>query len=122
MLESLEDHAMIRRVSGLAVVTMWCVAAVPAVAQDARVERGQKLYVSEKCGVCHSIAGKGNVRGALDDVGTRLTAEELRLWLVAAEEMTAKTKSTRKPLMRSYPKLAKDDVDALVAYMQTLKK
>jgi hypothetical protein len=41
---------------------------------------------------------------------------------VDAPGMTAKTKSTRKPLMRSYPKLTTEQVDALVAYMQTLKK
>jgi hypothetical protein len=35
--------------------------------------------------------------------------------------MTAKTKAERKPVMKSYPKLEKGDVDALVAYMQSLK-
>jgi len=35
--------------------------------------------------------------------------------------MTAKTKATRKPEMKAYA-LPKDDVDALVAYLTTLKK
>jgi hypothetical protein len=35
--------------------------------------------------------------------------------------MAAKTKATRKPEMKAYP-LAKDDVDALVAYVGALKK
>jgi hypothetical protein len=35
--------------------------------------------------------------------------------------MTAKTKATRKPEMRAFPP-PKDDVDALVAYLGTLKK
>jgi hypothetical protein len=36
--------------------------------------------------------------------------------------MTAKTKAARKPVMKSYAHLSKDDVDGLVAYLQTLKK
>ena len=43
----------------------------------AAVERGQKLYVSQKCSQCHSVAGKGNKKGPLDDVGSKLTADEL---------------------------------------------
>jgi hypothetical protein len=35
--------------------------------------------------------------------------------------MSAKAKATRKPPMKSYT-LPKDDVDALVAYLMTLKK
>jgi mono/diheme cytochrome c family protein len=92
-------------------------------AQDAAlVERGRKLYASERCAVCHSIAGKGNVKGPLDGVGSRLTVEELRLWMVAPAEITAKTKATRKPPMKAYTHLPKEDVDAIVAYMQSLKQ
>jgi hypothetical protein len=35
--------------------------------------------------------------------------------------MTAKTKATRKPEMKSY-NLPKEDLDALVAYLSSLKK
>ncbi len=35
--------------------------------------------------------------------------------------MTAKTKATRKPEMKAYT-LTKDEVDALVAYLVTMKK
>jgi mono/diheme cytochrome c family protein len=97
------------------------VASGNAAAQGA-VERGQKVYAAEKCSVCHSIGGTGNKRGPLDEVGSKLSGDELRQWMVNAAEMTAKTKATRKPVMKSYAHLPKDDVDALVAYMQTLKK
>ena len=86
------------------------------------VERGQKVYAAEKCAVCHAIAGLGNKRGALDGVATKLSADELRQWVTNAAEMTAKTAAARKPVMKSYAHLAKDDVDGLVAYLQTLKK
>lgn len=92
-------------------------------AQDAKlVERGQKLYAEQKCSMCHSVAGKGNAKGPIDDAGTKYTAEELRQWLINPKEMTAKVKSTRKPPMSNYAKLSKEDIEALVAYMQTLKK
>ena len=98
-------------------------ATAPVGAQDAaKVARGQQVYVAQKCGICHSIAGKGNMKGALDGVGAKLTADEIHQWIVNAPEMTTKTKSTRKPLMRSYPNLPKEDLEALVAYMQSLKK
>jgi mono/diheme cytochrome c family protein len=35
-----------------------------------------KVYADQKCATCHSIAGRGNAKGALDDIGSRLTADE----------------------------------------------
>jgi mono/diheme cytochrome c family protein len=95
--------------------------AAAAAAQDAKVAQGQKVYVDQKCALCHSIADKGNKKGPLDGVASKLKAEELREWIVDAKGMTAKTKATRKPVMKAYT-LPKEDVDALVAYMLTLKK
>jgi mono/diheme cytochrome c family protein len=97
-----------------------------ASAQDAKAAaQGEKLFAQHKCGMCHSIGGKGTamaLKGPLDDVGSRLSAEELRQWLINPKEMAVKAKSTRKPPMPDYAKLAKEDIEALVAYMQTLKK
>jgi mono/diheme cytochrome c family protein len=96
---------------------------VGATMQDkGQIELGMKVYADQKCSVCHSIAGKGNVKGPLDDVGSRLTADQMREWMVNPAEMTKKTKAERKPPMRAYPSLAKADLDALVAYMLSLKK
>ena len=97
--------------------------ALPALAQSAAaVEHGQKVFTAQKCGICHSVAGVGNKKGSLDGVGAKLTAEEIRQWIVEAPAMMAKTKAERKPAMKAYPNIAKDDLDALVAYMQSLKK
>jgi mono/diheme cytochrome c family protein len=93
---------------------------VPAQAQDAAA--GEKVYAAQKCSMCHSIAGKGQVKGPLDGVGSKLSADEIREWIVQPAEMTKKTKAERKPPMRAYPKLPAADLDALVAYMQSLKK
>jgi mono/diheme cytochrome c family protein len=103
----------------LAAVLCVGVAAVAA-AQDAKA-KGEKIYADQKCSLCHSIAGKGNAKGSLDDVGSKLKADEIRDWIVDAKGMTAKAKAVRKPEMKQYA-LSKDDVDALVAYLSTLKK
>ena len=94
-----------------------------ASAQDPKIEKGVKVYADLKCAMCHSIAGKGNIKGSLDGVGTKLTVEDIRLWIVDPVAMTAKTKAERKPLMTNkYTALPKEDLDALVAYMVSLKK
>ncbi|HET9361291.1 MAG TPA: cytochrome c [Vicinamibacterales bacterium] len=91
-----------------------------ASAQSA-AERGQKVYAAQKCNICHSVAGVGNKRGALDEVGSKLSADDIRRWIVDATAMAAKAKAERKPPMKSYM-LSKEDLDALVAYMASLKK
>jgi mono/diheme cytochrome c family protein len=95
--------------------------AAPLFAQDSKIAKGEEVYVAQKCGLCHSIGDKGNKKGPLDGVGSKLSAEDIRLWMTDAKTMTAKTNSARKPEMKSY-NLPKDDLDALVAYMVSLKK
>ncbi len=90
-------------------------------ADDAKVAKGEKLYAEQKCALCHSIGDKGNKKGPLDGVASKYSAAELHDWIVDAKAMSAKTKATRKPDMKNY-QLAKEDVEALVAYMGTLKK
>lgn len=90
-----------------------------AAAQEAKA-MGEQVFAAQKCSICHSIAGKGNPKGSLDAVGSKLTADEIRMWIVDAKAMTAKTKPQRKPEMRQYS-LPKEDVDALVAYLASLK-
>jgi len=92
-------------------------------AQDAKViERGKQVYAEQKCKMCHSIGAEGNSKGPLDGCGDKLTAAEIKEWIVNPKAMTEKTKATRKPVMKAYPSLPAADVDALVAYMQSLKK
>ena len=106
------------RSAGMGVLLLMGMASL-ASAQDKA--KGEAVYTAQKCSLCHSVAGKGNPKGALDDVGNKLKADELRMWITDAKGMTAKTKATRKPDMKSYT-LPKEDVDNLVAYLQTLKK
>jgi len=89
---------------------------------QAAVEKGMKLFTDQKCSLCHSVSGKGNSKGPLEDAAEKLSAADIREWLVHPEEMREKAHAERKPLMKSYSTLSKDDIDALVAYMQSLKK
>ena len=97
--------------------------AATAAGQDAaRIEKGKQVYTAQKCQTCHSVQGVGNKKGELDSVGAHLTQDEIRQWIVDAPAMTAKTKAARKPVMKAYPNIAKDDLDALVDYLSSLKK
>ena len=91
----------------------------PAGAQD-KAQAGAALFTSQKCSLCHSVAGKGNPKGSLDGIAARRTADELRQWIIDPDAMREKTKATRMPAMKAL-KLSQDQVDGLVAYLQTLK-
>ena len=106
--------------------TVICVAilgvagAASAAARDAKAD-GEKVFAAQKCALCHSLAGKGNSKGPLDEVGSKLSDGDIRAWITDAKGMTEKTKATRKPPMKEF-KLPKKDVDALVAYLSSIKK
>ncbi len=92
----------------------------PALAQDgAQMEKGKAVYDAQKCSLCHSVAGRGNAKGPLDKVGAKLSAEDIRKWIVTPKEM--KSETNRKPEMRAYPNLPAADLDAVVAYLRSLK-
>jgi mono/diheme cytochrome c family protein len=90
-----------------------------AAAQDAKAQ-GEKVFAAQKCALCHSVGGKGNPKGPMDEALSKLSAAEIRAWITDANGMTAKTKATRKPAMKQFT-LPKEDVDALVAYLTAMK-
>ena len=106
-------------VAALATIGMMAQAA----AQDpAAIARGQEVYTAQKCQLCHAVAGKGNKTNPLDGVGAKLSADDLKQWILHPADMSAKAKSTKKPPMPAkYGGLPAADVEALVAYLQSLK-
>ena len=91
-----------------------------AVAQDAA--KGEGVYNAQKCSVCHAIAGKGNKANPLDGVGAKLSADDIRAWIVEPVQMATKTNSSKKPPMpKKWAALPAAELDGLVAYMQSLK-
>lgn len=120
------------KLTGVAVLVVGVIALGPhpdlSAAQTpdpAKVAAGKTAYDTQKCGTCHQIAGKGGkLAGALDDVGKRLTAADIKKWFTNPTEMEAKLKDKPKMLMSTFlkqHKLTDADVEALTAYMQTLK-
>jgi cytochrome c2 len=89
-------------------------AAVLAFSAD--VENGKKVYTAQKCQMCHSVAGVGNKKSPLDGVGAKLSAEDIKKWIVTPKAMKADTK------MKAYASLPATDLADLVAYMESLKK
>lgn len=85
--------------------------AEPTSAPEAVVELGKAVYRQQRCQTCHSIAGVGNRRYPLDGVGTRLTEEQVRKWIVAPKEMDPKVRK------RPYDKLPANELEALVTYL-----
>jgi mono/diheme cytochrome c family protein len=97
-------------------------ALAPAPQDAAQVKKGEAVYTAQKCQMCHGIAGKGNKANPLDGVGAKLSADDIKNWITHPTEAAAKAKSTKKPPMPAkYGKLPAADIDALVAYMQSLK-
>ena len=106
----------------IAAITVAFVTGVPTAARAQDAAHGEKVYAAQKCSVCHSIAGKGGKASPLDGVGAKLSAADTKQWIVEPVAMAAKVGSTKKPPMpKKYDKLAAADLDALVAYMQSLK-
>jgi mono/diheme cytochrome c family protein len=111
-----------KRVGFIVIIAGVTLAAVaPARAQDkAKVEQGAALFVSQKCTMCHAASGKGNPKGALDGVATKLKAADLKQWILDPEGMRTKTNATRTPAMKQI-KLTPDQIDALVSFISSLK-
>lgn len=84
--------------------------------------RGAAVYASLKCAACHGLDGKGNQKRALDAVGSKMTAEEIRLWIVDPVDMAKKTEPPRKTIMKPYTKLPPEDLAALVAFLAAKTK
>ena len=108
-----------------AAVTLGALMAVTVTAAQqapSPADAGRKVYERQKCATCHQIAKRGNARHPLDGVGSRLTAEQIRRWMTHPAEMEAAL--SRMPALRMSTmkyRLNTRDLDALVAYLQTLK-
>ncbi len=99
---------------------VWTASSLVVSAQDAK--KGEAVYGAQKCMTCHAIGGKGNKNNPLDGVGGKISAAEIKEWIMNPTEMTAKIKSTKKPPMPNrYSKLPPTDIDSLVAYIASLK-
>ena len=107
---------MTRLAAGILIVGLTAGAAAQVMAQDAAVTKGRAVFEAQKCLMCHSVDGKGNKNKPLDGVGSTLKPEEIKKWITAPKDMKADSK------MKAYPSIPAGDLDALVAYISSLKK
>jgi mono/diheme cytochrome c family protein len=109
------------RVLVVAAIACLIAASIFAGVVRARGATGEEVYATQKCSVCHSVGGKGNKKYPLDGVGSRLSEVEIREWLLNPDAQ--QSRKGGRPLMRmpSYRSLPTEDVDALVAYIKSLK-
>jgi mono/diheme cytochrome c family protein len=105
------------------VIVLTCFGTVAGAAPD--LANGKAL-AQKQCMACHSLEGKGNVKGPLEGLGAKLSADEIRQWMVDPKGMTAKANATRTPKMDALPNMLKfptpealDDVIAFVASLKT---
>jgi mono/diheme cytochrome c family protein len=109
-----------KRVTGLVAAAIILAVVPSAYAQSAKAQQGGAVFTAQKCTMCHSVAGKGNPKGALDNIAAKNKAEHIREWLTDPEGMRARTNATRTPAMKPM-KLSPDQIDALVAYLTSGK-
>jgi len=112
---------MSRAMTTLAAGVLVAAWAIPAAAQDPKVAKGEALFTAQKCSLCHSVADKGNKKHPLDGMGKTLTADVVKLWLKDPKAAAAKFSKTGTPPMKNFSTLPAEDVDALVAYVLSLK-
>ncbi len=108
-------------VVGAALATSVALAQTP---DPAKIAAGQKAFTTNGCATCHQVAGKGNKSSPLDGVGAKLSEADIHTWLTDPAKMEAKL--AKKPAMSmagwmKTHKLKDADVDALTAYMMSLK-
>jgi mono/diheme cytochrome c family protein len=93
--------ARILSIAGL-VLLVGAAKPLAAAGQD-DVKKGEQVYAAQKCQQCHSIAGKGKKQNPLDGVAKKAESKK------------------KPPMQNKYSKLPAADIDALVAYMASLK-
>lgn len=92
-----------------------------SVVADARVADGKRLFEALGCMRCHAVAGVGSPRSPLDDVATRRDAAALRDWIVADAGIRNQLSARALASKEDYAQLPAEQIDALVAYLQSLR-
>src|SRR5438874_4707015 len=89
----------------------------------AKVALGKKTFEDTKCTKCHGDDGLGDKDGKLSLAkGTaKMTVADIKKWITSPAEMTAKLPRKPKEAMKKFD-LTEAQVEALVAFVQSLKK
>lgn len=85
------------------------------------IETGRQIFKQKNCFRCHSIAGAGNPRYPLDGVGASYNTNELRDWIIGADNVRDMLPAHVFKLKQSYSELSDDDLKSLIEYLQSLR-
>jgi hypothetical protein len=84
--------------------------------------RGRVVFDSLGCARCHSVAGVGSPRYPLDGVGARRNAAQLRAWTQGADALADSLPPSALRTKQSFQALKPEDLNALVAFLRSLKR
>lgn len=104
----------------LLMLSLVCVAAVAAQAEDA------KAVFEKECAKCHGTDGKGDTKmgkkmGARNLTDAKVQADLTDERIVKAVKEGLKEKGTDKTLMKAFDNLSADDIQGLVKHVRSLK-
>jgi mono/diheme cytochrome c family protein len=111
---------MMRRLLVLSALGLALGFAGVATAQDAaKIAKGKAVFEGAKpaCKACHN-----EKKNSLDNFGASGSADDVKAWVRTPKEQFAKT--GKKGMMPAFPaaKISNEDLDALAAYLTSLKK
>jgi len=92
-----------------------------AMARDPQVvAHGRQVFEEQNCMRCHSVGGEGSPRSPLDHSAATLDAAQLRAFTVGSESVADALGRRTLAAKQPYQQLPAEDLDALVAYLQSL--
>ena len=104
-----------RVLAGLHLTLTLLVTSVMGAEPDAVIKKGRQIYNDKKCGICHVIDGKGGKSGPdLTLIGSKWDSTTLKTFM---RDPRALVPQGKMPSFRG----SEDELDALVAYMASLK-
>ncbi|MBX3726883.1 MAG: cytochrome c [Xanthomonadales bacterium] len=96
----------------------------PGAAEDteaAVLALGRQVYDQNDCAACHAIAGTGSPRSPLDGVGSALAPAQIREWVIGGDSIAEDLSPRALRTKQAYRSLPAEQLDALVAYLSSLK-
>jgi mono/diheme cytochrome c family protein len=111
---------MIRRLAILAVAfAVAGVASVASAGDAALIEKGKAVFDNAKpaCKTCHN-----EKKNPLDNYGAAGSVEDVKAWLRTPKDMLAKTGKKGPKVAFGPEKISDEDLEALAAYLMSLKK
>lgn len=83
--------------------------------------QGRQVYDQNDCAACHAVAGTGSPRSPLDGVGSALAPAQIREWVIGGDSVAEDLSPRALRAKQAYRSLPPEQLDALVAYLSSLK-